>query len=658
MVQSTLVILYSRGINLLLSLKIKIQVISLSAYLMCFLMLVTVSIKLPAVQPEKLAEVNQFNQVAKQIEALVYTDFSLALEQLLFFENKLAKLTVEQRILYFKLLSEIYIVKGKYTQVKETANLGLELAKKLSSPSILITKLLYLRGRAQESLSQLKAASDDYKKGLEVAESLHNKVFIAHGLINFGTIYYLSADYQRSLVVLHDAYNIAKQTENDELKGAVNYELGILYSHLKQDKRSVAYYQQSYIHFKKAGRLPAAHNSLQNIAMNHSVHKRYHEAITVFKKIINESTKSSRSEVMHNVYLGLAWAYLKQHESKPAMALKYLNKAKHYINSIEHHETLVNFYLRRASTLFKLKRYDSALLDIAKVEDILANQKPLTVSKTRRQLSSINLKAKIFFNQGLYQQAYLLKSEAIRQIENIDASQDIQSVEQVRLDLESKQADLVKTVLQKQQQRQDTALSAVQIANKEQQLYVFIGSLTIVTIAWLLVKLIYSHKKLKAASHLDALTGVLNHRRLIYQGGRVFSQLKNKQQPLSLVLFDVDNLKKINAKHGYDIGDEVLITITKTVQLTMRKTDVFGRYSAGDFVLFLPSVALTQATEIAERIRLSIAKHVFNHNLSVTVSVGVACTANLVNTELDKLLAQADSQRDRAKNYGKNKVCS
>ncbi|MFQ3313842.1 MAG: tetratricopeptide (TPR) repeat protein, partial [Colwellia sp.] len=228
---------------------------------------------------QEIVDLKQFNRVAEQVKELKKTDLALSLKQLTIYENHLNALTIEQNLLYFKLLTKIYLETNKYSIAKKTVDQALSIAKRLTSPSIIISELLYLKGFALESLGNTSQATKEYKKGLEVAESLHNKIQVASGLINLGAIAYLTDDLKRALVLLNDAYKIAGQIDNEELKGTVNSELGTVYSRLLQDEQSMDYYQQSYLHFKKAGMLLAAHNSLNNIANTHIYNKDYQQAI-------------------------------------------------------------------------------------------------------------------------------------------------------------------------------------------------------------------------------------------------------------------------------------------------------------------------------------------------------------------------------------------
>ena len=352
--------------------------------------------------------VSQFNAITEQVEELKKTDLSLSLKKLTPFESQLDNLNTEQKLIYFKLLSEIYIEQNKYTTALKSVNEGLKVAKDLTSPSILISEILYLKGFAYESLEDMPQATKEYKKGLDIADSLHNKVQIAAGLINLGAIAYLTGDYERSLVLLHDAFNIAIQTDDEELKGTVNTELGIVYSHLVEDEQSMAYYQQSYVHFKKAGMLLAAHNSLNNIAINHIYNQNYQQAIEVFNTIITESNKDSPSDGMYTVYTGMSWAHLSKEDSNPEAAYEYLLMAKQYLQFTEKQNYKMQYLVDEANLLYQLERYDEVLESIDKFEQLMLESKDISLVKRQNYTYLIEVKASVFNKKKLFQKAYEL----------------------------------------------------------------------------------------------------------------------------------------------------------------------------------------------------------------------------------------------------------
>ena len=191
---------------------------------------------------QKSEALAKFNDAAIAIEKLMDSNAFSALSQLTQYGDILDELSLKQQVKYHSLLADIYLLQAQYHLAVETASYGLELTLGLASPSISISELRYNRGFAYESIGNIEAATQDYEKGLALAKSLNDKVAVAKGLINLGAIYYLTDQYESSLMVLNDAYNIAKQTDDDELKGSVNSELGILYAYLKRADQATVYY--------------------------------------------------------------------------------------------------------------------------------------------------------------------------------------------------------------------------------------------------------------------------------------------------------------------------------------------------------------------------------------------------------------------------------
>ncbi len=609
------------------------------------------------VQAQEESNGDNFDAVVKDVEQLIKTDVVRSLEKLTVFEQKLSTLTIEQNLIYFKLVAEIYIEQNQYTIAKEYAEIGLKIAKKLASPSILISELLYLKGFALESLGDILQAGQLYKRGLEVAESLHNRVKIAEGLINLGAIAYLTDNFERSLVLLNDAYNIAAQTNDEELKGSVNSELGIIYSYLLQDTQSMAYYQKSYQHFKKAGMLITAHNSLINIAINHIYNENFQQAIEVFQTIIAESNKNSPSDIMFNVYSGMAWAYSEKQDSNVEAAHQYLLMAKQYLQSTDKYDVQLKFYIDEAYILFQIERYNEALVSIAQAEKILATHPDLSLLKKQTYVSIINLKANVYYKQKKYEQAYEIKSEVVTAMTAIYDKKESRSITEVRLKLESEQADKQNAFLTNQQTLHQASLVKAQRANEEQQLYVIISSLIALMFAWMLIRLLQSQYKLKVALSIDPLTGVDNRHSLINKAQAVFKQAKIKQRDLSILMIDIDHFKEINEKLGHSTGDKVIKQMANLGASIMRKSDVIGRFSGEEFIVCLPNTSFESAMGIAECFRLCINKYTWQLDGidNVSVSIGVASLAN--DVDLIALIARTDEQLYHAKVSGRNKVC-
>ncbi len=608
-----------------------------------------------------------FDAAALVIEKLIDSNTSLAHSKLKNYDEHFNELSLKQKITYQYLLTDIYISQGQFYLVKQAATEGLLLTLKLPNPSLLISELLYNRGFAYESTGEILLATKDYESGLELAKSLHNNTLIATGLINLGATYYLTDYYEKSLIVLNDAYNIAKQTNDEELKGSVNSELGILYANLDRNEQAMVYYQQSYQHYKNANKKDLSLNALVNIGLVHLFEKKYEQAISVYKTIIDESNGAAINHIMYSAYSGLSLANLHKKNSNPEVSYQYLLLSKKYMESVEQYDTEQQYYVDEAFVLFELERFDEAIDSIAKVESILAAQMPLGHLKMQALISILNLKSKIYFKQRHYQQAYALQEQQLSLTQTLYDKKHIQSVAEVRLALEAKEADLQKQVLKNKQALQGISLLEAEKKQAQQQLYVLYIAVVALIFAWLLVKLVQGQRKLYIASSIDMLTGIVNRRELMKKGRKLLSRAKIQKTNFSVIMIDIDNFKKVNDEFGHHVGDQVLKKIVELGEGFLRKTDVFGRFGGEEFIIFLPNTSTAQAKVIAERFRIAVEEHAWkiNHTsqkpFTMSISMGIT---NSVDFSLDELfdlttlINKADSLLYQAKEQGRNKVCA
>ncbi|MCX8193818.1 MAG: GGDEF domain-containing protein [Candidatus Pacearchaeota archaeon] len=95
-------------------------------------------------------------------------------------------------------------------------------------------------------------------------------------------------------------------------------------------------------------------------------------------------------------------------------------------------------------------------------------------------------------------------------------------------------------------------------------------------------------------------------------------------RPLSLMLIDIDDFKKINDAHGYLRGDEILQLVATIIKSNIRETDIAARFGGEEFVVLMPETKEEEAEKMAERLRGLIMADKFLFNYHVTVSIGVA----------------------------------
>lgn len=159
------------------------------------------------------------------------------------------------------------------------------------------------------------------------------------------------------------------------------------------------------------------------------------------------------------------------------------------------------------------------------------------------------------------------------------------------------------------------------------------------------------------ATH-DSLTGI--HNRLAYEERieQEYARWKRYNQPLALLIFDIDHFKKINDTWGHRAGDKALRLIAKALKNSLRETDFVARYGGEEFVVLMPETGLDAALVAANKLREAVAKIQFHYQerqVSITVSCGVSLFQ--ANDSKESVFQRADESLYQAKKSGRNRCC-
>jgi diguanylate cyclase (GGDEF)-like protein len=164
-----------------------------------------------------------------------------------------------------------------------------------------------------------------------------------------------------------------------------------------------------------------------------------------------------------------------------------------------------------------------------------------------------------------------------------------------------------------------------------------------------------------ALSVTDSLLGIFNrgylHERLPQEAARS----RRCEQPLSLVMADLDHFKRINDTYGRQIGDLVLQHAVNLSRSALRGSDWIARYGGEEFVIVLPETSLLGAYAVAERVRRicsETAVELPETKLLVTASFGVATIDGVAasNADAEAMLREADKALYESKRAGRNRV--
>jgi len=167
------------------------------------------------------------------------------------------------------------------------------------------------------------------------------------------------------------------------------------------------------------------------------------------------------------------------------------------------------------------------------------------------------------------------------------------------------------------------------------------------------------HAQLQAAARTDAKTGLLNAAAWQREADTEIVRARRTGETLALLIIDIDHFKRVNDTHGHLIGDQVLVEMAATLRSQLREYDVVGRFGGEEFVVLLPRADLSEARQVAERLRSRVGRMMIPADdvmVTVTISAGVAIM-RLHGDDLIELLTAADVALYRAKELGRNRIC-
>jgi diguanylate cyclase (GGDEF)-like protein len=170
-----------------------------------------------------------------------------------------------------------------------------------------------------------------------------------------------------------------------------------------------------------------------------------------------------------------------------------------------------------------------------------------------------------------------------------------------------------------------------------------------------------TNRKMEILAMHDGLTELFNRRAIEDHAVAELSLAKRKEQPLSIILLDIDYFKNLNDEYGHKSGDVVLRQLANILTESLRQYDRAGRWGGDEFILIMPETQLSEAVTVAERLRIKTSETKLSlengEQISMQISLGVACVSGHYPS-LIKLVDAADQALYQAKQSGRNQVCS
>ncbi len=171
------------------------------------------------------------------------------------------------------------------------------------------------------------------------------------------------------------------------------------------------------------------------------------------------------------------------------------------------------------------------------------------------------------------------------------------------------------------------------------------------------VELKKANDELKRLSTTDFLTGCNNRRSFFEITERQIAISSRHNRPISILLIDIDDFKKINDKFGHGVGDTALKFITQCCENELRKSDVLARLGGDEFVILLPETNIDDAFTISERIRKKITEMTPKKDAGLpNLSISGGLITLIKGETIFKALERADYLLYQAKKNGRNQI--
>lgn len=307
---------------------------------------------------------------------------------------------------------------------------------------------------------------------------------------------------------------------------------------------------------------------------------------------------------------------------------------------------------------------DYALVELMKYK--YPNLNILEVNNTREGLRKISNNQAYAFVDLLPSIAYSIQKDDFQNIkisgkipEDLFASIAIRNDEKILQNILNKAINALKD--EDKERITNKWLTIVKEKQFNTTLFIQIISSIVAVFIFIVIFLIYRsnlklnilNKELEKLSQTDKLTSLFNRTKLDSILEKEMQILKRYNEPLSLIIVDIDFFKKINDTCGHIVGDIILREFAQVLSKNIRGTDYIGRWGGEEFLIILPRISQENAMITAENLRKVIENNHFHNNLRITASFGIyECKDENIN----RCLSNADKALYEAKNSNRNCV--
>ncbi|MCZ6469968.1 MAG: GGDEF domain-containing protein, partial [Gammaproteobacteria bacterium] len=152
----------------------------------------------------------------------------------------------------------------------------------------------------------------------------------------------------------------------------------------------------------------------------------------------------------------------------------------------------------------------------------------------------------------------------------------------------------------------------------------------------------------------DSVTGLSNRTHMGQILQKEFSRYLRHSQRFGIIMIDIDHFKRVNDTYGHDVGDKMLVQLSRKFEQATRNSDYISRWGGEEFLICCTTISENDLYIIAENIRQMIVNSEFKIKENITISLG--CAMIQANENINELVKRADVALYAAKNNGRNQT--
>ncbi len=487
---------------------------------------------------------------------------------------------------------------------------------------LLYVKILRRTGDCYYYLGDYKKAVKLYESAIEQLNSLLKKngnkdmlIHKAHLLTMLGNIFKI-IDCKKAIPYYKEALNIYKKTDFKPGIGGCFLNLGDCFSDTENLDKAIEFTKKSIPYFKKDDfySLSIAYSNLSDFYIEK---KDFNNAIHALEKSVFYSIKGNRKRQLLFNYLKLG--KLMKEQQKCDKAIDSFNKALEMAIKTHDKEAIRKTLLVMADCYAKSGDYRKAYLYAL---EFIKNSKELFSKQLIEQLASLENKHN---TKAMEQKLKKLEKISQKQQKSLFLHKTTLSIVIIFV--------IVFLILLKQRQK---LIEDIEKKNKDLEL--LLGTI-------------------EKVSKTDDLTGLPNRRGLMEYLEREISRAIRQKETFCFAICDLDNFKLINDNFSHQVGDIVLMAISRTFQDLIRKVDIVARFGGEEFIFVFPNTSLENAQKVCEKIRKTIEETEFVvHDKPIKVTLTFGITQFSPQKNFEQLLQEADKALYKGKENGKNMV--